>query len=211
MILSFIEGLIRNFSGSIGLVIRRCYYRMRLEKCGRNISIGENVFFDNPGDIEIGDNVWVDRNSILIAGKARRSDNNSIKGVFNNELEGKIFIGSNCHIGIGTIIQGHGGIRIGNNFTSSPSCKIYSMSNDPTNCHSGTVASENYIPACILSQVIIEDNVWLGINVSIFGGEIGRNCFIKSNSIITSGMIDENTVAEGSPAIKVKDRFKREG
>jgi acetyltransferase-like isoleucine patch superfamily enzyme len=203
---SLIEGLIRNISGSIGVIIRRIYYKFRLGKCGSNVVISENVYFDNPRDIQIGNGVWIDRNAILIAGKISNRTKVTIYGEFDQHLEGKIIIGSRVHIGINTVIQGHGGVQIGDYFTSSPFSKIYSLSNDVIKCHSGTVDAKDYIAACILSQVVIGSNVWLGLNASVLGASIGSNSFVKPNSVVTEG-IEENCVAEGSPAIRIKSRF----
>lgn len=208
MIFALIEGLIRNISGSLGIFIRRGYYSFRLGKCGKKLVISEGVFFDKPKCIEIGDKVWIDRNSILIAGK--NSVKHQIYGPYSENLAGRILIGSNVHIGIGTILQGHGGIKIGDYFTSSANCKIYSLSNDPLKCIKGTIVDDDYSAPSILGQVVVEDNVWLGLNVSVLGTQIGNNSFIKPNSVVTKP-IAPNSIAEGAPAIKIKPRFEEGG
>lgn len=52
--------------------------------------------------------------------------------------------------------------------------------------------------------VVIEDNVWIGINVIILKGvTIGRNSFIGAGSVVTKD-IPANVVAVGSPCKPVR-------
>jgi len=54
------------------------------------------------------------------------------------------------------------------------------------------------------APVIIEDNVFLGMNVLVLKGvKIGKNSIIAAGSIVTSD-IEENSIAAGIPAIKIK-------
>lgn len=202
----WIEFFIRNLPGGIGRKIRYYYYKLRLAKCGKNVIIDTGVYFQNPKYIYIDDNVWIDKNVIFIAGKLYHLNKDNTKGlelIDENKL-GKISIGSNSHIGINTIIQGHGGVTISNYFTSSANCKIYSLSNDVVNSKYGTFGSNNKY---IINHIKIEDNVWLGLNVSVIKGEIKRNSFIKPNSVVMTS-IDENSIAEGNPAKFIKHRFE---
>ena len=55
-----------------------------------------------------------------------------------------------------------------------------------------------------ISEVIIEDNVWLGEFVSVLPGvKIGKGAIIGSNSVVTKN-IPPNTIAVGSPAKVIK-------
>ncbi|MDA9199448.1 acetyltransferase [Schleiferiaceae bacterium] len=55
-----------------------------------------------------------------------------------------------------------------------------------------------------LSEVIIEDNVWLGEFVSILPGvTVGKGAIIGSNSVVTKD-IPANTIAVGTPAQVIK-------
>ena len=55
-----------------------------------------------------------------------------------------------------------------------------------------------------ISEVIIEDNVWLGEFVSVLPGvTIGKGAIIGSNSVVTKD-IPANTIAVGSPAKVIK-------
>lgn len=55
------------------------------------------------------------------------------------------------------------------------------------------------------APVLIEDNVWIGKDVTILKGvRIGRNTLIGANSVVTKD-IPANVVAAGNPCKKVKD------
>lgn len=123
-------------------------------------------------------------------------------------VEGIIEIGSNTHLGIGTILQGHGGIHIKDHFTSSAGCKIYSFSNDYRNCRKGTIETDPADqPAYILGPVMIGRNVWLGLNVSVISTNIEDDVFIMPHSVV-SKPVDKNSVALGSPAVRIRNRFE---
>ncbi len=52
--------------------------------------------------------------------------------------------------------------------------------------------------------VVIEDGVWLGGNVTVWGGvTIGKNSIIGAGSVVTSD-IPENVIAVGNPARVIK-------
>ena len=56
-----------------------------------------------------------------------------------------------------------------------------------------------------ISEVIIEDNVWLGEFVSVLPVvTIGKGTIIRTNSVVTKD-ISTNTIAVGSPAKKIKE------
>lgn len=205
--LNIFEDWIRNISGGLGTRLRSFYYKRRLAKFGKHVTIDTGVFLVNPGSIIIHDNVWIDKNSILIAGKVAHGQNTIVKQSSAVVTEGVIEVGSHSHIGIGTIIQGHGGVSIGNYFTSSASCRIYSLSNDYRKCRKGTMDShEGNEVHYILSPVQIGENVWLGLNVNVIGAQIESDVFVMPNSTV-SGSIGSNTVASGNPAAPVKRRF----
>jgi acetyltransferase-like isoleucine patch superfamily enzyme len=183
IVLDFIESVLRNLDGRLGRYLRYNYYRRRLKHCGKGVSIDCGVYLVNPSRICLGEKVWLDKNVILIAGemnlegkKFRLIENMRFTGE-----TGEIYIGAHSHVGIGTIIQGHGGVYIEKYFTSSAGCKIYSVSNDEKECRTGTMINEGYI----IHPVSIGENVWLGLHAIVLGHNIGNNAFVKSNSVIS--------------------------
>jgi galactoside O-acetyltransferase len=199
------EQFLRNISGFAGRRLRYLYYRRRLGSCGKNVAIDEGVFLINPGSIFLGDHIWIDKSVIMIAGIAGNPA--TTKYIPNSSFtknSGEIHIGNYSHIGIGTIIQGHGGVEIGNYFTSSPGCKIYSLSNDVAKSRQGTFSKETNF--YVATPVKIGSNVWLGLNVSVIGNTIGSDTFVAAHSVVSRNIIP-NSFASGNPASRIKERF----
>lgn len=212
---NFIKSLVLLFvthlPGGPGNKMRYYYYRRKLNRCGKNVIIDTGTVLEGCSFISIGDNVHIDKNCLLsTAGR----------------LQGKIFehahkewqiskpnivIGNNVHLVQNCIIMGYGGVRIGDNCTMSACSKIYSLSNlpkDPDN-PSQVVSIMPYDQApFILSPVVLEQNVWLGINCIVMPGtRISKNSFAVSNSLLL-GEYEENAHLAGQPAVKVKQRYQ---
>ncbi|KFI09643.1 acyltransferase [Vibrio coralliilyticus] len=213
---SIIEYLIINIPGGLGQRIRYQYYKRRFKKCGKNVRIDIGVIIQNPENIEVGNDVWFLPYSIVTSRPINEKIDNRIlikKEKPHQDIEiGTIKIGNQVSIGAYNIIQGYGGITIKDRVTTSARVSLYSFShypNDPQNPTTITYAnsmvkSENI--SCIESPLILEEGVWIGLNVIIFGGLVGRNSFVSTNSVVLKS-VEENSYAAGSPAKKVKNRF----
>jgi galactoside O-acetyltransferase len=176
--------------------------------CGRNVVIDTGVYFSNPRDIKVGNNVWIDKFSVLIAGRVGTSA--KIYQIPNNGFTGKvgeIYIGHDTHLGIATIIQGHGGVYINDYFTTSANCRVYSYSDDYRSTHFGTMKSEHPEGDKVSSTIYFGKNVWLGLNVSVISASIEDNVFVLPHSVVTKNIIG-NSVAGGNPAVVLKERFR---
>lgn len=104
----------------------------------------------------------------------------------------KISIGEHCGFS-GTRVRCGTSIIIGNNVR----CGANSYIAD-TDGHSDDYRAGKDRP------VVIEDNVWLGMNVVVLKGvHIGKNSLIGANSIVTKD-IPANVIAVGSPAKVIK-------
>lgn len=201
----FLEDIIRNLNGPIGIRLRRAYYCRRFKSAGKGLVVEAGVVFVNAKDISVGDGVWIDRNAILIAGKL--SDHSSMDMDAAVPL-GELIIGNYSHIGIGTIIQAHAGVKLGDYFTSSAHCSIYSYSNSYRDCHMGTmpIPALQYEPGYSSGSVQTGKNVWLGLGVSVISTTIGNDVFVQPHSVVYKP-IPSNCVAGGQPAISLKNRF----
>lgn len=102
-------------------------------------------------------------------------------------------IGNNCGFS-GTRIWAAKSITIGNNVR----CGANTLITD-------TDAHTNDSRAGMDSPVIIEDNVWLGMNVMVLKGvHIGKGSIIGAGSIVTKN-IPTNVVAAGIPCKVIKE------
>jgi acetyltransferase-like isoleucine patch superfamily enzyme len=205
--LSLVGDVLRHISGSLGVYLRRAFYHRYLYECGKRVVIDTGVSLVGPEWISLGDDVWIDKNVVIIAGLApadKRLENRS--NVAPIPEAGRVKIGSKSHIGIGTVIQGHGGTTIAERFTSSPYCLIYSQSNDYKTCRHGTIRRGDEDVSYIRHPVCIDRNVWLGAHVSVFGHTIGSDTFVRPGSLVISD-IEPNTVADGNPARRIRSRF----
>lgn len=114
----------------------------------------------------------------------------------------------NSHLEIGDNVGISGGgiccadsITIGNNVMFGANAFV-----TDTDFHKVDSLNRRFLNENIkISPVIIEDNVFLGMNVLVLkGSKIGKNSIIAAGSIVTSN-IEENCIAAGIPAKKIKN------
>lgn len=153
----------------------------------KNYKIDKTAYLKNKHLIKIGENTHIDRNVLLIAGLPNKNRKIYYKKNHNENLEGKIIIGKNCHIAPNCIIQGHGGVFIGNNTGIASGTKIYSLSHHYRNLnnlndskrylYSTRVKNEDQF--LIMGSVYIGDNCLIGLNCILLPG-----AFLKNNGIL---------------------------
>lgn len=203
LILNLVEDFIRNISGPLGIRLRRAFYSRRLKSCGNGLVISEGVFIDKPQNMTFGNNIWIDKGVIFITGKI---DRKNIQMDMDSANVGKVIIGDDAHIGIRTIIQAHGGIEIGNYFTSGSDTKLYTLSNDINSSRFGTNNRNKDLNFYRLDPISIGNNVWIGMQSTVLGSKVGSDVFIKPNAVCYSN-IPQNSIVGGSPAQVIKKRF----
>ena len=124
-------------------------------------------------------------------------------GVFVNgkcSFTSNTIIGNNCHFN-GMKITGNGKVTIGDNFHSGTGCMMIT-----SNHNYDTGKSIPYDETMVSKDIIIEDNVWLGVNVLILGGvKIGEGAIIQAGSVVTKD-IGACEIAGGHPAKAFKKR-----
>lgn len=98
----------------------------------------------------------------------------------------------------GSVIAAANRITIGNDVLIGFNCYISDTDNhaiDPLLRHTGKAET---------APILIEDNVWLGINVVVLKGvTIGKNSVIGANSLVLSN-VPENVIAIGNPCRVIK-------
>lgn len=152
--------------------------------------------------------------SLIFTFIAKKSSGNfgpSIKANGYTRLNKHTRVGKNVHFN-GLIVYGKGNFVIGDNFHSGFGCKVL------TSYHNHLGDAIPYDETLIVKDVIIEDNVWLGINVTVLAGvTIGEGAIIQAGSVVVCD-IQELGIAGGHPAkvFSLRDRtkydnLKREG
>lgn len=150
-------------------------------KLKRNIRIGSNVKVYKKATIS--DNVYIGDNVEL------RSNRGNL-----------IIIGSNCTLNRGSIIMGQ--VIIKENCLIAPLCAIIG-SNHVFSENSKLIREQGIVS----KGIIIEENVWIGAQVTILDGvTIGKNSIIGAGAVVTKN-IPKNSIAVGNPCRVVKFRI----
>lgn len=202
------ESVIRHWGGSLGRWLRARYYRGKFAGCGTNLVIDEGVYLAGTEHMTLGSNVWIDKGCVIIAGPPSEEGQRGTReraprpGV-ETEL-GQLTIGDDCHFGVGTIIQAHGGVVLGSQMTTSSGVKLYSWSNDARRARAGTFGPGPH--AYVRSPIVVENNVWLGLDVVVLGGRLGRDSFVAPKSVVVNSF-EPNSWMSGNPAARTGPRF----
>lgn len=112
----------------------------------------------------------------------------------------KIEIGDNVIIGENAYIRGEGGLSIGSNCHISRNLVIYTHNHN----YEGTVLP--YDDSFRYRRVIIEKNVWLGMNVMILpGAHIKEGAIVGAGSVV-AGVVEPLTIVGAPIAQPLKQR-----
>lgn len=174
-------------------------------KLGKFNRIGKNVVIEILGDdpnlsVTIGDNNIINDNTrIFIHGKFNMGDWNVLHNDMLLMAEQYLYIGHNCWFGQNTILDGAGGLVIGNGVRVGMYSQVWTH-----------VASGEQIEGCTLyskRETIIEDDVWLvGSCIVGSGLKLGWRSVALINSVLTKDTLPDRAYA-GSPA-KLMEKAK---
>lgn len=201
------EGWLRWVGGPVGVRLRRSWYKRRLKSCGKRVTIDLGVVIEGPEFVSIGDDVWIDKFAILVAGPNEKSPTDQPIDI----PFGEVLIGKSTHIGPNTIIQSHGGVRIGDYCTIGFGGAIYSQSNHVSECRFGTTPHDNYNPPKMNTPVRLGSNVWCGLSVKVFGANIGDDVFVKANTIVTENIPSNRIIGCSNGVYSERARFSADG
>lgn len=106
-----------------------------------------------------------------------------------------VTIGEDCFIQQCCTFFGRGGITIGNGVFIGPKCNLITINHD---------ANPENRSATYGRPIVIEDNVWIGINSTVLPGvRIGYGSIIGAQSVVTHD-VPPMTVVAGNPARIIK-------
>lgn len=127
-------------------------------------------------------------------------------GAYISVAEGKtLTIKTNVYISPGVSIITTHGLTIGKNVLMGHNVTIMDFDGHPIfSIHDNKKINENSI------KIIIEDNVWIGMNSTILKGvTLGKGSIIGANSVVTKNVLP-NTLVAGNPAKKIKENIRWE-
>jgi acetyltransferase-like isoleucine patch superfamily enzyme len=116
-----------------------------------------------------------------------------------------IEIEDNVYIGPGAYIMANGGLKIGKNVIIGPKFVVWTENHD--------YESKEMIPydkGIISKPVLIEENVWIGLGVTLCPGvSIGEGSIIGMGSVVR-GKIPPCSIVIGNPSVIVGKRNDKE-
>lgn len=114
-------------------------------------------------------------------------------------VNGYTRLNRNTHLGFNTnfnglIVYGGGKVKIGDNFHCGQGCKLITQS------HNYDGDSVPYDSTYKTFNIVIENNVWLGMGVTVIGNvTIGEGAIVQVGSVVVSD-IPKFAIAGGHPA-----------
>ncbi|HEC12007.1 MAG TPA: acyltransferase [Acidiferrobacteraceae bacterium] len=198
--------------GALGLLMRKQFWPQMFGSCGKGVTFGAHVVVRHPHRIHIGSNVVISEACVLDA-RNKGTDRALVlgeelmiaNGVILSAKGGTIVIGARSGLGAQTIIQSTHAcpVSIGNDVIIGPRCYLVGGGNyhidrlDMPMWQQGIQAD---------SGVQIDNDVWLGANVTVVGGNsIGHGSVIAAASVVTKN-VEPLSVCVGTPARVVKKR-----
>ena len=165
-------------------IIRYLLQKPFIGSLGRGSYIKPGVrIVGNPYRIHIGNEFKIWHNCILSLNK------------------GKIILGNNGLLGVGTILNaGNNIIRIGNGVAIAQHCRIIAYSH---HYQEGVSVFESYKTG----DIVIEDDVLIGAGVTILPSvRIGKGAIVAAGAVVNKD-IEPYTIVGGIPARYIKSRI----
>lgn len=189
---NFIEWLIRDLPGPVGVIIRRFYYKLIFKKVGENVVIEEGVYFQG-NNIILDDWSYIERFSVI------RSMSN-------------FRLGKRAHLGIGVIIYAglDSDIEIDDYSAIGSRTNIYSASNSyaPNKRMSGPLCKSEQVEIK-RAKIHIGKDCFVGVASTILPGvNIGYGSIITAHAVIKKN-IDELGIYDQNGIFIVKRVFDK--
>ena len=191
-LIEWVEHFLRWFPGKSGIKLRYFYYRSKLKRCGRSISFPTGCYIRECKNIVLGNTIYFGlHNQIYATGTGSES----------------IIIGNNVHFNSNVMINAdfRGHIEIGSHCLIGPNV-VFRTSNHVFSDRDILILDQGYKAGAI----IVEDNVWIGANVSVIGSiKIGSGAIVGAGTVVTKDVPDYAIVA-GVPARQIGIRTIQE-
>lgn len=147
-------------------------------KYGRNVKVDPRAFIARGGPVNLGDNVVIRAGAMLLPSG------------------GSISIGQGSSVNHYSVINGYGGVRIGENVLIAAMVSIFSSKH---NFEDRNIAITKQ-GMSTKGGVTIEDDVWIGTQCTILDGvTIGKGCVVAAGTVVTKNVPSFSIIA-GVPA-----------
>ncbi|WP_051371797.1 acyltransferase [Leisingera aquimarina] len=125
---------------------------------------------------------------------------------FETGYGGHIILGDDCYVDVFAILNGDGGLEIGNNALIAGHCHIVSGN------HCFADLSQPMNSQGIAGQsIVLEDDVWLGAGVKALDGmRIGRGSIVSAGAVVTRD-VAPCSIMGGVPAKLIRQRRQKRG
>lgn len=185
--------------GAKGFFLRAIYYKQKLRYLGKNTFIDTGVIIWSPHHVSIGSYTHIDMGVKMEGG---------------SEGKGRIDIGDHVHVAPNVVLQGRGGLFIGNNVAIAAGTMVYTASNyhtDPEGhfCYMSAASKQEH-QYVVEKPVHLEDGVFIGMNAVVLPGvTIGKGAVVSACSFVTED-IPPYSIAMGIPARVIMKRSRGE-
>ena len=168
---------------------------------GEGCTIGRNVIFGP--EVRIGNNVIIGAGAVIE--RMEIGDNSVVEGgvIITGHGDGRIRVGRESFIGHNTVLDFSDNITIGNYVhVGYNQFWTHSSAMQAFNGISLADKDKRYRPT---APVIVEDNVYVGVNSTVYPGvTIGHHSIIAPNSVVTKN-VESYTLVGGAPAKAIKN------
>ncbi|WP_247744032.1 acyltransferase [Shimia sp. R9_3] len=196
-----------NLPGALGLLLRQKIYRALIGKLGKSVVISRGVTLRCPQRLSLEEGTLVDENTVFDIKSTEASvsvgaESQIMSGVrFETGYEGSITVGSNSFVGAYTILNGHGGLTIGDNALIAGHCHIIAGNHGFADLNTPMISQG---VNCL--GIHIEDDVWLGSGVRVLDGvRIGHGSIISAGAVVTQN-VEPYSIMGGVPAKLIRKR-----
>jgi acetyltransferase-like isoleucine patch superfamily enzyme len=194
----------------IGDRLRLAWLSHRLAKLGDNAVVERGVNFHYIERVRIGSGARIASNAVLRAnteladGVTIGRNTSILENVLINANRGSVVIGDDSWIGPSCLIYGNGNVSIGDGVLIAGHSSINTVSHGMERCD-----VPMFQQGIEVAPVVIEDDVWIGLNVVVLQGvTIGRGAIVGAGAVVTKD-VPEWSIAHGVPAKVVDHRLER--
>jgi galactoside O-acetyltransferase len=192
--------------GALGMLLRRIFWPRLFGSCGKKVAFAAGVVLRHPRRIHLGDAVVISEGCILDAR--------------NQDTERAIVLGDDVILSNNVVLSCKGGaISIGNATGVNSGTVIQSTNNCPVSIGADGIIGQmcfvvgggsyniNRLDIPIRLQgikndggVMVEDDVWLGANVTVLGGvTLGTGTVVAATAVVTKDA-PPYSICKGIPA-----------